>query len=133
NAKAKAEAHVQALATAREANRLAEEAAELAEGEARAARLTNDFMLDMLDTQEQLALTDRDALDIRRQILAIRQAERRAALEAAAADKEATEAERAAARGALANLPKLERNESRALDGTTEGARDVKGIVADLR
>jgi|GEM_PF-5922753 len=133
NAKAKAEAHVQALATAREANRVAEEAAELAEGEARAARLTNDFMLDMLDTQEQLALTDRDALDIRRQILAIRQAERRAALEAAAADKEATEAERAAARGALANLPKLERNESRALDGSTEGARDVKGIVADLR
>lgn len=133
NAKAKAEAHVKALATAREANRVAEEAAELAEGEARAARLTNDFMLDMLDTQEQLALTDRDALDIRRQILAIRQAERRAALEAAAADKDATEAERAAARAALASLPTLEKNENRALDGSSQGAGDAKGIVADLR
>lgn len=133
NAKAKAEAHVKALAVAREANRLAEEAERLAEGEQRAAQLTRNFMLDMLDVQDQLALTDRDALDVRRQILAIRQAERRMALEAAAADAEATEAERAAARAALADLPKLERGESRALEGTTEGARDVKGIVADLR
>src|SRR5690606_5130747 len=84
NAKAKAEQHVKALAAAREANRAAEEAAELAEGEARAIQLTRNFLIDMLDVQEQLALTDRDALDVRRQILAVRQAERRAALEAAA-------------------------------------------------
>jgi len=133
NAKAKAEQHVKALAAAREANRAAEEAAELAEGEARAVQLTRNFLLDMLDVQEQLALTDRDALDVRRQILAVRQAERRAALEAAAADADATEAERAAARGALANLPTLEKNENRALDGSSQGARDAQNIVADLR
>lgn len=133
NAKAKAEQHVKALAAAREANRAAEEAAELAEGEARAVQLTRNFLLDMLDVQEQLALTDRNALDVRRQILAVRQAERRAALEAAAADADATEAERAAARGALANLPTLEKNENRALDGSSQGARDAQNIVADLR
>lgn len=133
NAKAKAEQHVQALAAAREANRAAEEAAELAEGEARAVQLTRNFLLDMLDVQERLALTDGDALDVRRQILAVRQAERRAALEAAAADGDATEAERAAARGALANLPTLEKSENRALDGASQGARDAQNIVADLR
>lgn len=133
DAQAKAEQHVKALAAAREANRAAEEAAELAEGEARAVQLTRNFLLDMLDVQEQLALTDRDALDVRRQILAVRQAERRAALEAAAANKDASEGERAAARAALANLPALEKNENRALDGSTQGARDVKSIVADLR
>lgn len=133
NAKAKAEEHVKALAAAREANRAAEEAAELADGEARAMQLTRNFVLDMLDVQEQLALTDRDALDARRQILAIRQAERRAALEAAAADADATEAERAAARTALTNLPALEKNENRALDGSSRGARDAQDIVVDLR
>lgn len=133
NAKAKAEEHVKALAAAREANRAAEEAAELAEGEARAMQLTRNFVLDMLDVQEQLALTDRDALDVRRQILALRQAERRAALEAAAADADATEAERSAARAALAHLPALEKNENRALDGSSQGAREAQDIVVDLR
>lgn len=132
NAKAKAETQVAALATARTATRLAEEAKEQAEGEARAMDLTRGFVLEMLGVQEEIALTDRDALEVRRQILAIRQAERRAALETAAADAEATEAERAAARAALARLPGLEKGEGRALEGSSEGARMAQGIVANL-
>lgn len=133
NAAAKAKAQVDALATAREAARQAEEAERLAEGERRAGQLTRDIMMEMLGVQEDLALTDRDALDVRRQILAIRQQERRLALEMAAADIDATEAERAAARAALAQLPNLETNENRALDSSSDGARQAKGIIADLR
>lgn len=132
NAKAKAETQVAALATARTAANLAEEAKRQAEGEARAIDLTRGFVLDMLGVQEELALTDRDALAVRRQILAIRQTERRVALEAAAADREATEAERAAARAALAALPGLEAGEGRALEGSSAGARDAQDIVRNL-
>lgn len=133
NAKAKAKAHVEALATAREAARQAEDAERLAEGERRAGQLTRDMVLEMLGVQEDLALTDRDALDVRRQILAIRQEERRLALEAAASDTEAEEGEREAARAALAQLPTLEKNENRALDSSSSGARQAQGIIADLR
>ena len=132
NAKAKAEAQVAALATARTAAQIAEESKRQAEGEARAIEMTRGFVLDMLGVQEQLALTDRDALDVRRQILRVRQAERRAALEAAAADTEATDAERAAARSALSGLGSLERGESQEIDISSAGARDARGIVADL-
>ena len=133
NARAKAQAQVSALATARTAAQLAEEAKRQAEGEARAIEMTRGFVLDMLSVQEQLALTDRDALEVRREILAIRQAERRAALEAAAADIEATDAERAAARSALGGLGGLERGERQEIDSSSEGARDARGIIADMR
>lgn len=133
NAKAKAETQVQALAVAREAARQAEEAKRQAEGEARALDMMRGFALDMLDTQEQLALTDRDALEVRREILAIRQAERRAALEAAAADADATDAERAAARAALSGLGGLESGERRQMDASSAGAQDARGVVADIR
>lgn len=132
NAKAKAEAQVAALATARTAAQVAEESKRQAEGEARAIEMTRGFVLDMLGVQEQLALTDRDALEVRREILRVRQAERRAALEAAAADIEATDAERAAARSALSGLGNLERGESQEIDISSAGARDARGIVADL-
>lgn len=131
-AKAKAEVQVAALTTAREAARQSEIAKEQAEGEARAIALTRDFVLEMLGVQEALALTERDSLNVRREILAIRQAERRASLEAAAADIEATEAERNAARDALGQLPSLEGGEVRELEGDSQGARDAKTIVADL-
>lgn len=132
NAKAKAEGQVAALAAAREANRAAEEAKVLAEGEARAMQMTRGFVLEMLDVQDQIALTDQESLAVRREILAVRQAERKAALEAAAADKDATEAERAAARAALANLPQLERGEGRALEGSSAGARQAQDIARNL-
>lgn len=132
NAKAKAETQVAALATARLAAAAAEEAKRQAEGEAQAADLTRGFVLEMLGVQEALALTERDSLAVRREILAVRQEERRLALEAAAADKEATEAERNAARDALGQLPSLEKAEVRELEGSSEGARDAQGIVADL-
>lgn len=132
NAQAKAEAQVAALATAREAARLAEESARQAEGEARALDMMRGFALEMLGVQEDLALTDRDALAVRRQILAIRQAERRAALETAAVDTEATDAERASARAALAGLGGLESGENRALEGSSGGARMAQDIVANL-
>ena len=132
NAQAKAAAQVQALATARESNRQAEEARKQAEGEARALDMMRGFALEMLGVQEDLALTDRAALEVRRQILAIRQAERRTALETAAADIEATEAERAAARDALAGLGGLESGENRQLDSSSGGARMAQDLVADL-
>lgn len=132
NAKAKAETQVAALATARRAAAAAEEAKKQVEGEAQAADLTRGFVLEMLGVQEALALTERDSLAVRREILAIRQEERRLALEAAAADAEATEAERNAARDALVQLPNLERGEVRELEGSSNGARDAQGIVADL-
>ena len=133
NARAKAEAQVQALAAARETNRQAEEAARLAEGEARAIEMTRGFVLEMLELQDRLALTDRDALEVRREILTVRQAERRAALETAAADQAATEAERSAARQALDSLPSLERGEDRDLDSTSAGARDVRSFIGSIR
>lgn len=133
NAKARAEAQVQALALARQEAQAREEAARQAEGEARALDMMRGFALDMLDVQEQLALTDRDALGVRREILRIRQAERRAALAAAAADTDATEAERNAARTALGSLGGLEEGERRELDSSSEGARDARGIISDLR
>lgn len=132
NAQAKAAAQVRALATAREANQSAENAKALAEGEQRAMDLTRGFVLEMLGVQEQIALTDRDSLNVRREILAVRQEERRLALEAAAADAEATEAERNAARDALGQLPSLEKGEIRALEGSSEGARDAQDIAAHL-
>lgn len=132
DAKARAEQHVEALATARQEAKAREDAKELAEGEARAVEMMRGFALDMLGIQEELALTDRDALAVRREILRIRQEERRAALEAAAADKDATEAERQAARSTLGQLPALEGGENRALEGSSEGARDARAIVADL-
>lgn len=132
NAQAKAQAQVGALATARESARLADDSARQAEGEARALDMTRSFALEMLGVQEDLALTDRDALEVRRQILAIRQAERRAALETAAADTEATDAERSAARSALAGLGGLESGESRALEGSSGGARMAQDIAANL-
>tara|TARA_R110002124_G_scaffold223056_1_gene388442 strand:- start:8795 stop:11794 length:3000 start_codon:yes stop_codon:yes gene_type:complete len=132
NARAKAQAQVGALASAREQARQAEEAARQTEGEARALDMMRGFALEMLGVQEQIALTDRDALAVRREILAIRQAERRAALEAAAADAGATDAERAAAKAALNSLPKLEGGENRQLAGSSQGARQAQDIVANL-
>lgn len=132
NAKGKAETQVAALATARAHVKAAEDAKDQAEGEARALDMMRGFALEMLGVQEQLALTDRDALDIRRQILAVRQQERRAALEAAAADKDATDAERKAASSALKGLGGLESGERRELEGSTEGAGDARDIVASL-
>lgn len=132
NAKAKAEAQVAALATVRQANKAAEEAKALAEGEARAMDSTRGFVLEMLGVQESLALTERDSLAVRREILAVRQEERRLALEAAAADAEATEAERNAARGALSQLPDLEKGETRQLEASSSGARDAQEIAANF-
>jgi len=132
NAEAKAAAQVQALALAREANRQAEEAKEIAEGEARALDMMRGFAVEILGVQEQLALTDRSALDVRRQILAIRQAERRAALEAAAADQSSTEAERAAARSVLAGLGGLEAGERQELDSSSQGARMAQDVARNL-
>lgn len=133
NARAKAAAQVAALAAAREGARLADEAVRQAEGEARALDMTRGFILEMLDVQEQLALTDAAALDVRREILKVRQAERRLALEAAAADTSATEAERSAAQAALAGLGAVEGGETRALEGSSGGARQAQGLIADLR
>lgn len=133
NAKAKAEVQIGALATAREAARVAEEAKREAEGEQRAIEMTRQFTLDMLDVQERLALTDRDALEVRREILRVRQAERRAALEAAAADQEATAIERDSARNALAGLSAVEAGEREELEGSSRGARDVRDMVGDIR
>lgn len=130
NAKAKAETQVAALATARTAAQVAEEAKKQAEGEQRAIEITRGFVLEMLGVQETLALTERDSLAVRREILAIRQQERRLALEAAAADKDATEAERAAASDVLRQLPNLEGREARELEGSSSGARDAQDIAA---
>lgn len=130
NAKAKAETQVAALATARTAAQVAEEAKKQAEGEQRAIEITRGFVLEMLGVQESLATTERASLAVRREILAIRQQERRLALEAAAADAEATEAERNAARGALSQLPDLEKGENRQLEGSSSGARDAQEIAA---
>lgn len=132
NAAQMARDQVAAVAAAEDAVRATAEAERNREGEVRAADVLRQMTLDMLDVQEQLALTDRDALAARREILAIRQAERRVALEAAAADAEATEAERSAARTALANLPTLERGENRQLEGSSEGAQYAQGIVRGL-
>lgn len=133
NASKKAADQVAFLASARDEARAREEAAREAEAEARALDLMRQFTLDMLDVQERLALTDRDALEVRRKILRVRQAERRAALEAAAADATAAEAERAAARTALEGLGGLEAGEDRELESSRAGARDAQGIIADLR
>lgn len=130
NAKNKAATQVAALATARTAAQVAEETKKQAEGEQRAIEITRGFVLEMLGVQETLALTERDSLAVRREILAIRQQERRMALEAAAADAEATEAERNAARGALSQLPNLEKGENRQLEGSSSGARDAQEIAA---
>lgn len=132
NARAKAETQVAALATARQEAAAREEAARQAEGEARALDTMRGFALEMLGVQEQLALTDRDALAVRQQILAIRQAERRAALESAAADAGATDAERAAAKSALNGLGGLDAGERRQLDGSSKGARAAQDVVANL-
>lgn len=133
NAQVKAETQIAALAAARGEADERERIKDLAEGEARAVALTRDFVLEMLDVQEALAITDAQALTARREILAVRQEERRVALEAAAADAQATESERQAARDALAQLPTLERGEVRALQGSSEGARDAQGIVNEIQ
>lgn len=132
-ARARAEQHVAALAAAREAERVQERAKVLAEGEARAIALTRDFVMDILDAQESLALTEAEALAVRRQILEVRQRERREALETIAADADATEAERRAARDALRDLPRLEGDENRGLQGSSSGAKEAQDVVADIR
>lgn len=133
DAEEKARLQVATLAVSREEARAREEAKRQAEGEARAIDMTRSFLLDMLDVQEQAALTDREALDVRRQILAVRQAERREALEAASIDADATDAEREAARNTLRSLPELERGEARNLEGNSTGAMEARHAVGDIK
>lgn len=107
--------------------RIAEEAAE---SEARATELVRDILGEILDAQEENATTEEESLAIRRQILEVRQAERREAIEAALLSKDITEEQRKQLELALANLDAIEKGERDRIGSKgVRVARDVLGAI----
>lgn len=137
NARALAEQQVRRVDEAEEYAAFMEAAAKSAEhemeGQRQAAATLLGFTEDLLNAQLDIVASDEDALAIRRELLILRQRERRVALETAAADKTSTEAERAAAQAILDRLPLMEQWEGRALNQSPAGARNAQDILTRNR
>lgn len=101
-----------------------------AESEARAKALLRDILGEILVAEEQSASTEEESLAVRREILAVRQAERREALEAALLSKELTNEQRAQLEIALARLGAIEKAEAGQLASPgVRAAQDVLGAI----
>lgn len=137
NARAMAEQQVRRVDEAEQYAAFMEAAAASAEhemeGRQRAAATLLGFTEDLLNAQLGITASDEDALAIRRELLILRQHERRMALETAAIEARATQAERDAAAAILARLPQIEQAERGELNGSSRGARNAADIIGANR
>ena len=92
-----------------------------------------DFANERLGLELDGAMTEKERQRIEREILKLRQKERRAALERAANDPTASEGERSAARKNLGQLDGMEAAENRLTDQSTPGGQMALAAIDNVR
>ncbi len=92
-----------------------------------------EFAQERLGLEADGALTEKERRAVEREILRLRQIERRRALEQAMNDQTASPAERQAAADNLAQLPGMETRENRSFDQSSTGGRMALDAVDETR